>query len=221
MMPAGAPVQAGMMGPDPPSLGTTRLMVLLGLVFQLIFSLVFFLFVGLFALLAATAAGLGIAFLIFPLIFLVLFGLIPLVLLYVAYEFVYKRVKNRNYEGAKGPLLIIAIIEIIFGGVLPGIFYIIGYVKLNDVINESRQMGMGGQPGWMPGYGQQPPMAQPYAAAPPAQQPASYPSPPGAQPAAAPAPMAAPVPNCPKCGRPATFVPQYNRYYCYTDAQYV
>lgn len=214
-----------MMGPEPPSLGTTRLMVLLGLVFQLIFSLVFFFVVGLFALLAATAAGLGFAFFIFPLIFLVLFGLIPLFLLYVAWAFVYQRIRNRQYEAAKSPLLILAIIEIIFGGVLPGIFYIIGYVKLGDVINESRQM-MGGQPGWNPGYAQQPPMAQPYAA--PPGQPSAYPTPPGAQsyapapvPQAAPAPAAAPAPNCPRCSRPATFVPQYNRYYCYSCSQYV
>ena len=26
---------------------------------------------------------------------------------------------------------------------------------------------------------------------------------------------------CPKCGKPATYIPQYQRYYCYTDKRYV
>ena len=59
------------------------------------------------------------------------------------------------------------------------------------------------------------------------------PTPPGQQPpAVAPAAPAAPVPLppppaapatpvCPRCGQPSTFVAQYNRYYCYTDKQYL
>jgi len=53
----------------------------------------------------------------------------------------------------------------------------------------------------------------------------------GPAPAAAPVmappppPVAAPVvpatPVCPKCGKPTTYIAQYSRYYCYTDAQYV
>ncbi|MCI4336441.1 MAG: phage holin family protein [Thermoplasmata archaeon] len=238
-------MQAGMMGQEPPSLGITRLMMTLGLVFQIIFALFFFLVLGVIGLLAATAVGLGIAFLILPIIFLVVFGLIPLIMLYVAYEFCYKRIKNRQYEQAKGPLLIVAIIEIIFGGLLPGIFYLIAYIKLGDVINETR----GAPPGWAPGYNMAPgaPMAQPYGAppqgyaappqgyasppqgyaAPPGQAAPAYSSPPAQTyaPAAAAAPAAAlspaGVPACPRCSRPATFVPQYNRYYCYSCAQYL
>ncbi|MBO3800634.1 MAG: PRC-barrel domain-containing protein [Candidatus Brockarchaeota archaeon] len=44
------------------------------------------------------------------------------------------------------------------------------------------------------------------------------------QPAVAPQPVQAaqPVaPNCPKCGKPATWIPQYKRYYCYTCKQYL
>lgn len=26
---------------------------------------------------------------------------------------------------------------------------------------------------------------------------------------------------CPKCGKPATYIPQYQRYYCYTDKKYI
>jgi hypothetical protein len=35
------------------------------------------------------------------------------------------------------------------------------------------------------------------------------------------APAAAGTPTCPRCGRPATWVAQYNRWYCYTDQQYL
>lgn len=37
-------------------------------------------------------------------------------------------------------------------------------------------------------------------------------------PAAAPATAA---PMCPTCGKPGTWVAQYNRYYCYTDQKYL
>ncbi|MCL4324236.1 MAG: hypothetical protein M1144_02070 [Candidatus Thermoplasmatota archaeon] len=71
---------------------------------------------------------------------------------------------------------------------------------------------------------------QPVAAQPAYYQPApaqgQYTAPPVA---AAPAPAAAPaqapaaggVPTCKTCGKPATFVAQYNRYYCYNCKQYV
>ncbi|MDE1820617.1 MAG: DUF973 family protein [Euryarchaeota archaeon] len=77
-----------------------------------------------------------------------------------------------------------------------------------------------------------------YAASPPAAYgaPPAYQAPVAAQPpvyqtpvasyspavAAAPAPAASPAgaPNCQKCGKPTTFVPQYSRYYCYGCAQY-
>jgi Protein of unknown function (DUF973) len=52
--------------------------------------------------------------------------------------------------------------------------------------------------------------------------PAPAPMPNAAWPAAPPtAPAAAPPPICPKCGQPATWVAQYNRWYCYTDQQYL
>ncbi len=196
----------------PPSAGTAQTMVMIGLIFQIIFAAIFFFAVGLAGILVASAAGLGFGFLIVPLIFLILFGLIPLFFLYVGYEWCYKRVKAGDYEGARTPTLILAILELIFGGVLPGIFYLIGYLKLGDAINEMRQ----------------PPMYAPGYAAPPVggyvQPGPGYAPAPGA-PAAAPAPMAAPgapqAPACPRCQRPATWVPQYGRYYCYNCSQYL
>jgi hypothetical protein len=51
----------------------------------------------------------------------------------------------------------------------------------------------------------------------PAPEPAPMMAPP-APPAAAPGPA---TPVCPKCGKPTTYIAQYGRYYCYTDATYV
>ncbi len=71
-----------------------------------------------------------------------------------------------------------------------------------------------------PGMGQPmmgQPMAPPVPGQPPMGQPMTMPVAP-----VAPAPTAAAAGvNCPRCGRPATFVPQYNRYYCYGCQQYV
>jgi len=47
---------------------------------------------------------------------------------------------------------------------------------------------------------------------------APEPAPVMASPAPPPVPAA---PLCPKCGKPTTYIAQYSRYYCYTDATYV
>jgi len=192
------------MGYRPPSAGTAQTMILIGLIVQFIFALIFFFALGVIGLLAA--ASLGFGFFIFPIIFLVLFGIIPLFLLWVAYAMCYTRVRNGEYEGARTPTLVLAIVELLFGGVIPGIFYIIAYVKLGDAINEMRNPPTG--------YMQQPPMGMPY-------QPQAAAAPPMGAPPPAAAPVAPAAPTCPRCGRPATWVPQYGRYYCYTDSQYL
>ena len=71
------------------------------------------------------------------------------------------------------------------------------------------------QPGYQqPAY--QPPYAQPAQPAQPAPvQPTPQPTPAYAAPAAQPA-----TPNCPRCGRPVTYVPQYQRWYCQAENVY-
>ena len=62
------------------------------------------------------------------------------------------------------------------------------------------------------------PAAQPVTAQPAVSQTAT------AQPSAATPAPAASTPGvvlCPKCGKPATYIPQYQRYYCYPDKRYV
>ncbi|HXY47670.1 MAG TPA: hypothetical protein VEK13_07250 [Thermoplasmata archaeon] len=89
-----------------------------------------------------------------------------------------------------------------------------------------------GQPGWSPQVQpvyptatQSAPWPQPTTPQPVPAAPAAVPAPiraptTGAGPAVPPAPMPA-LPTCAACGKPATFIPQYGRYYCYSCAQYI
>ncbi|MHB1887081.1 MAG: hypothetical protein ACYCVV_19160 [Acidimicrobiales bacterium] len=165
--------------------------------------MIFFFGVGLFSLVAAAAAvnGAGAGALLIAGIFLGL-GLIGFILLFLAYTMSYRRTRNGEYQAARIPTLAFAILSFLTVNIIAGILYIIGYVKLGDAAREQTQQA--GAAGGMPtgtGYN---PMAS---------------SPPGApSPGTAPSPSAAP--NCPKCGQPTTWVPQYQRYYCYSCSQY-
>jgi hypothetical protein len=196
----------------PPSASTAKTLILVGLILQLIFSLLFL--IGLGALAFFTAA-VGI----FPIIavFYIAVGVLGFVWLILVWLLCYKPVSEGRYEAAKTPTLIFAILSIItLAGLLPGILYLIGYIKLGDAIRE-QQMPPPGYPGGAPmmspnmPYGGQP--MQPTMPQQPMQ--------PMAPPPAVAAPMAPAAVMCPKCGKPATFIPQYNRYYCYTDQMYV
>ena len=68
---------------------------------------------------------------------------VVLVFLYFAYNLVYQRIRRGEYVAAQTPTLVIGILSL-FAGILPGIFYLIGYVKLGDAIRE--------QQGPIPGY---------------------------------------------------------------------
>ena len=162
---------------------------------------------------------LGVGFVLaFP-ILLVIWGVFDFII-YIKMRELEAMVNARQYEQAKAGTLIWMILGFILGGIIIGILLLIAYLKFDPLINMQRAQ-MGGQPPQMgapppgqpmyaqppPGYGAPPPQAAPMAA-----------------PAPAPAPMPPPapaVPFCPTCGQPGTFVPQYNRYYCYTDKQYL
>ncbi|MCI4369506.1 MAG: hypothetical protein L3K09_08100 [Thermoplasmata archaeon] len=75
---------------------------------------------------------------------------------------------------------------------------------------------------YVPTYNPYPSAAPTYqqpAYQPPAYQPPAYATGGVASPAGAPAQVNPPF--CPKCGRPATYIAQYSRYYCYSDQLYV
>jgi hypothetical protein len=74
----------------------------------------------------------------------VVVGAVVLALLYFAYAFSYQRIQRGDYLGAQAPTLVLGILSL-FAGIIPGIFYLLGYVKLGDAIRE--------QQGYAPGYG--------------------------------------------------------------------
>jgi hypothetical protein len=158
--------------------------------------------------------GAAVAAALIPAIYLAVAGVF-IFLVWTQMKSIEAKVNARQYEAAKGQTLIWMILGFIFGIIL-GVLLLIAYIKFDPLINAQRAQ-MGGQP---PQMGYPPQGGQPmYAPSPPAGAP-----PPQAAPApmAAPAPAAAPaVPFCPTCGQPGTYVPQYGRYYCYNDKQYI
>lgn len=223
----------------PPSGSTAKTLILVGIILQAIFVLIYLL-IGAVSLIVT----------IFGAVYLVL-AVLGIVWLLLIWLFSYSRVREGRYEAARVPTLIFGILSLL--QIIPGILYIIAYVKLGDAVRE-QQMPPPGYPGGAPMMAAQPypgaapmvPQAGPYAAQPSPMGPQATPyaaqpapmapqtAPYAAQPApmgpgaVAPAPVAMPPAPaapaaviCPRCGRPATFIPQYNRYYCYTDQQYV
>lgn len=89
------------------------------------------------ALAAVTAAGIVAAL-------VVLF-------LYFAYTLSYERIRRGDYQGAQAPTLVLGILSI-FLGVIPGILYLVAYVKLGDAVREVQAP----PPGYGTMYGQSP-----------------------------------------------------------------
>lgn len=191
----------------PPSGSTAKTLILIGLILQLIFALLFLFVFGVSALILASVGF----FPVFAVIYIA-FGALGFIWLILIWMLCYKPVSEGRYEAAKTPTLVFAILSLITLGILSGILYLIAYIKLGDAVRE-QQMPPPGYPGGAPMTPMAPYAAQPMA--PYSPQPVAPMMPPAAAP---PAPGAV---MCPKCGKPATFVPQYNRYYCYTDQQYV
>lgn len=208
----------GATGYVPPSASTAKTLILVGLILQLIFALIFLFALGVFAFVAVAVGGVVS---LFAFVY-VAFGILGFIFLYLIWMFCYKPVREGRYEQAKTPTLIFAILSLITFSFISGILYIVAYVKLGDAVRE-QQMPPPGYPGGAPmmspgmPYGGQP-MQQPMQ---PMQQQPMQPMQPMA-PMAPAAPVATPAPViCPRCGKPATYIPQYNRYYCYTDQMYV
>lgn len=59
------------------------------------------------------------------------------VFLYFAYTLSYQRIQRGEYEAARAPTLVIGILSL-FVGLIPGIFYLIGYAKLDSAAREQQ-----------------------------------------------------------------------------------
>ncbi|HYA11217.1 MAG TPA: zinc ribbon domain-containing protein, partial [Thermoplasmata archaeon] len=90
--------------------------------------------------------GVGALFLIVPFLGAIILGfaLIGFVWIALIWVFSYQRVNDGDYEGARTPTLVFAILSLITLSLIPGILFLIAYVKLGDAIRE----GAATTPAW-------------------------------------------------------------------------
>lgn len=189
---------------EPPEASSIKSLLHIARILALIFGILFFLgglaytalaiaaYNSCSALVGSYCNGLGFV-LIFP-IFIILWGVFD-VLIYLKLKSISAMVDQRQYGEAKSATLLWMIIGFIVGGIIIGIILLVAWFKYDAAINAQR----GGYAPAAPGY---------YAPATP-----MMPAPPAA------APTTAPI--CPRCQKPGTWIAQYQRYYCYTDGQYL
>jgi len=121
---------------DSPSGRTAKTLILVGLILQALLVLLAF-GIGFFLLIVLV----GVLFLIAA-----VFGLIWLLLIYL---WSYRPTSDGDYEGARTPTIIFAVLSLLTLSLIPGILYLIAYVKLGDATREVRsfQTSMPGAPG--------------------------------------------------------------------------
>ncbi|MCI4326462.1 MAG: hypothetical protein L3K16_02325 [Thermoplasmata archaeon] len=199
---------AGGYRPAPPSQGTAKTLLLVAFVLQLLLSLIYIV-VGLLGIVAGSlflfVGSFGVAILALSAIATIA----PILVLYVAYRYAYAPTRDGNFAAARGPTLLLGIVGIFFGVILVGLLYLLAYWKIGQAQAESGPQG---------GWAGAPTPAFAYAPSPVYGRPGS-PTTGGV--AYAPGPSASLPSTCPRCGRMATYIPQYGRSYCYACTQYV
>jgi hypothetical protein len=131
---SGPPRPAGR--PRPPSAATAETLVLVALILQAIGGVI---------LLGVLAWALGFSVLYpiplpLPIAWVgvgltVGVGAVVVVFLYFAYHLAYVRIRQNEYVAAQTPCLVFGVLSLA-AGILPGIFYLIAYVKLGDAVRE-------------------------------------------------------------------------------------
>jgi hypothetical protein len=121
-----------------PSGGTAKSLILVGLFLQALLVLIAFA-VGFFLLIVLV----GVLFLLAA-----CFGLIWVLLVYM---FSYRPTSDGDYERARTPTIVFAVLSLLTLSLIPGILYLIAYVKLGDATRDVRsfQTSMPGAPGSM------------------------------------------------------------------------
>ncbi len=200
--PMGMPMQNPEVGTIRTMLSVVRILALIGMVLTAIGA------IGtIWALAVLTSAGYGAYGAVGASVYAIYIVVVFLFLLFVYLRIgaIRDLVDAGRLAEAKERTLIWMILGFIFG-ILVGVLLLIAYIKFDPAIRWQQQMQMGGQqpPAWgVPAAA--PMVAQPFA-------PAAAPPPVASTPAAV---------MCPRCGRPATWIGQYSRWYCYNDQQYV
>ena len=93
---------------------------------------------------ALPIGGLAIISLVFS--FALLIGIVWIVLDYLL---IYKKLNAERVREAETPAIVLGIIQLIFGGLIPGILLIVAYVKIRDSVNR-RGYASQGQEGTPP-----------------------------------------------------------------------
>lgn len=105
---------------------TAKTLTLVAIVLQAVFFVI-----GIFEVIAVIAlvplGGVGFITLFFAFGFLV--GILWILL---DYFLIYKKVKEEKVREAETPALVLGILQLIFGGFIPGILLIVAYVELKD-----------------------------------------------------------------------------------------
>lgn len=117
---------------------SAKTMALIAIIIQAIFAglfaVYFAIIFGFLALIPATPGVVGNpGFLIFV-VFGIIFGAVGSVWVLLDYFLVYKRISEGNIIGAKDTALILGIVQLIFGGVIPGVLLIVAYTQLGDSV---------------------------------------------------------------------------------------
>lgn len=114
----------------------TLVAIIIEAVFSLLLTVYFLVILGLTAAVSSGPGfpGLGLAFLF---IIGLIFGLIGLLWVLLDYFLVYKRILEENIASARDTSLILGIIQLILGGVVPGILLIVAYTQLSNSMSRS------------------------------------------------------------------------------------
>lgn len=139
---------------------TAKTLILIGLILDII---------GVAILFVISAAVFLLTFLGGFLLAIAVIGLVWVILVWV---YSYERTRAGDYEGARTPTLVFAILSLVTLALIPGILWIVAWVKLGDAVRE----GAVATPAWS----------------------AAAPTPPPSPPAPAPLPSAR---YCAHCGR--------------------
>jgi hypothetical protein len=118
----------------PASAGSAETLVLVALILQVIGAAVL---IGAILFLFGFAAFHPFPFAGLVVLLAAIVGGVALLFLYFAYEYSYRRIQRGDYAGAQAPTLVIGILSL-FLGIIPGILYLVGYVKLSDAIREQQ-----------------------------------------------------------------------------------
>jgi len=117
-----------------PSGGSAETLVLVALILQVIGGVIL---LGGILFLFGVAAYHPFPFAWLALLIAAIIGGVAVVFLYLAYEYSYLRIQRGEYQAAQVPTLVLGILSL-FLGIVPGILYLVGYVKLGDAIREQQ-----------------------------------------------------------------------------------